>query len=195
MTDFRILLPPGWARLPLDSRAPLRVKNLVAERLQAVPAHRRAELRSRLTRELTAALETAARQGGIDVLLSIDPVAGRPVPASGLVTHVRRRADAGSLEGLLRALGSAGRGVRELGLVDVAGGPAARRLTSREERVPEEGGSSGGELTVTQVDYVVPVPGTDGLLLLTFCTPVEQLAPPLVKLFDVMAGSLRWVLT
>ena len=52
-----------------------------------------------------------------------------------------------------------------------------------------------GALTVTQVDFFVPVPGSDGLLLLTFTTPIEQLAPPLVKLFDVMGGSLRWVLT
>ncbi|WP_104524985.1 hypothetical protein [Blastococcus atacamensis] len=195
VTDFRILLPPGWARIPLDSRAPLRVKNLVTERVGAVPAPQRAELRAWLTRELTAALESAARQGGIDVLLSVDPVAGRPVPASGLVTHVRSPGGSSALEGLLGSLRSSGKGVRELGLVDVAGAPAVRRLSSRQEMVPDANGVRSGELTVTQVDYFVPVPGSDGWLLLTFTTPVEHLASPLVKLFDVIGGSLRWVLS
>ena len=123
-------------------------------------------------------------------------IPGRPVPASGLITHVRGRGD-GTLESLLRTLGSGGEGVRvrELGVVEVAGAPAVRRLTSRQEKVPDEDGGPGGVLTVTQVDFFVPVPGSDGLLLLTFSTPVEQLGPPLVKLFDVMGGSLRWVLT
>ncbi|RBY87092.1 hypothetical protein DQ244_17285 [Blastococcus sp. TBT05-19] len=196
VSDFRILLPPGWARVPLDGRAPLRIKNLVTERVRDLPAPRRAELRAWLTRELTAAIEAAARQGGIDVLLSVDPVAGRPVPASGLITHVRGRGD-GTFESLLRTLGSGGEGVqvRELGVVEVAGARAVRRLTSRREEVPAEDGGPGGVLTVTQVDFFVPVPGSDDLLLLTFTTPVEQLGPPLVKLFDVMGGSLRWVLT
>ena len=94
-------------------------------------------------------------------------------------------------------LGSGGKNVRvrELGVVEVAGARAVRRLTSRQERVPDEDGRPGDVLTVTQVDFFVPVPGSDGLLLLTFTTPVEQLGPPLVKLFDVMGGSLRWVLT
>jgi hypothetical protein len=197
VSDFRMLLPPGWARIPLDRRAPLRIRSLVTERVRDVPAPRRAELRAWLTRELTAAIEVAARQGGIDVLLSVDPVAGRPVPASGLVTHVRGRGGGGELEGLLRtlAVGRAGVRVHELGLVDVAGAPAVRRLTSRRDRVPAEADEPGAELTVTQVDYFVPVPGSDGLLLLTFTTPGEQLGPPLVKLFDVMARSLRWMLT
>ena len=189
--DFALLLPPGWARLPLDDRVPLRVKNLVAERVAAAPRRRRAELRALLTRELTAVLESAAGHGAIDVLLSVDPVAGRPVPASCLVTYLERRGDGGDLDVLVGALAPRADSpeVCEVDRVEVAGGPAVRRLTTRREQLPAEGGA----LVVTQLDYVVPLPGSGGLLVLTFTTPIEQLGPPLVKLFDVMGSSLRWV--
>jgi len=190
--DFALLLPPGWARLPLDARVPLRVKNLVAERVAGVPPRQRARVRARLTRELTSVLESAARQGGIDVLLSVDPVAGRPVPASCLVTHVEGPWN-GRIDSLVGTLVTRSGAVHEIGVVEVAGGPAVRRLSTRRERVLDEGDAPGGELTVTQLDYLLPLPGTDGLLVLTFSTPIEQLGPPLVRLFDVMACSLRWV--
>ncbi|SOD92953.1 hypothetical protein SAMN06272739_0091 [Blastococcus haudaquaticus] len=193
--DFTLLLPPGWARIPLDGRVPLRVKNLVTERVADVPVEQRETLRAALTRELTAVLESAARQGGLDVLLSVAPVAGQPVPASGLVTHLAGQGNGDALDSLVGTLaaGSGTSSVREIGVVEVAAGPAVRRLTTRRERVDGQGDLPGGVLTVTQVDYFVPLPGTRDLLVLTFTTPIEQLAPPLVQLFDVMGGSLRWV--
>lgn len=193
--DYTMLLPPGWARIPLDDQVPLRIRSLVAERLGAAPAERREALRTGLTRELTSVLGAAARRGGIDVLLSIDPVAGEPVPASALVTHLAGQGGGNALDALVGTLvvGGADHTVRELGVVEVAGGPAVRRLSARRERVPDEGDLRGGVLHVTQVDYFVPLPGTDDLLVLTFSTPIEQLGPPLVRLFDVMAESFRWV--
>ena len=193
--DFTMLLPPGWVRIPLDGKAPLRVKQLVAERLGAAPAEHREVLRSGLTRELTAAVETAGRRGGIDVFLSVDPVAGQPVPASGLVTHAQGPGGADALDSVMGTLVAGGDGVtvRELGVVEVAGGPAVRRLSTRSERVAAEAGLPGGVLHVTQIDHFVPLPGGNGLLVLTFSTPIEALGPPLVRLFDVMASSMRWV--
>lgn len=193
--DFTMLLPPGWVRIPVDDRAPLRIKQLVVERLGAAPAQHREALRTGLTRELAAALETAGRVGGLDVFLSVDPVAGQPVPASGLVTHAQGPGGPDALDSIMGTLvaGGDGVGVRELGVVEVAGAPAVRRLSTRSERVAAEAGLPGGVLIVTQVDHVVPLPGGGGLLVLTFSTPIEALAPPLMKLFDVMAASLRWV--
>jgi hypothetical protein len=193
--DFSLLLPPGWARIPLDDRVPLRIKNLVAERLSNAPPEQREGLRSSLTRELTETLASAARQGGLDVLLSLDPVAGQPVPASCLVTHLQGRSEGDVLESLLATLTTGGEelDVRELDVVEVADAPAVRRLSARHERVAPAGALPGGTLHVTQLEYFVPIPGQDGLLLLAFSTPIEQLGPPLVKLFDVMATGLRWV--
>ena len=193
--DFSVLMPPGWARIPLDDRVPLRIKNLVAERLANAPAEHREGLRSSLTRELTDTLASAARQGGLDVLLSLDPVAGQPVPASALITHLQGQSGEDPLSSLLGTLaaGSEELDVRELDVVEVAGGPAVRRLSMRGERVAPIGDLPGGVLHVTQLEYFVPVPGEGGLLVLAFSTPIEQLGPPLVKLFDVIATSLRWV--
>jgi hypothetical protein len=192
--DFAMLLPPGWARIPLDGKTPLRVKQLVAQRLSAASPEAREALRASLTRELTDTLATASRHGGLDVFLSIDPVAGMPVPASALVTHLQPEGS-DPLSGLLErfASGAGGVDVAELDVVEVGGAPAVRRLGTRRERVAPAGDLPGGVLTVTQLDYVVPVPGSAGVLVLTFSTPIEQLGPALVQLFDVMATSLRWV--
>lgn len=193
--DFTVLLPPGWARVPLDDRLPLRIKQLVEERVAGASGPHQAALRAALAHELSSTLETAVRHGGLDVLLSLDPVAGEPVPASALVTHLQQHGEDEPLAGLadVMATGADGVDVHELTVVQVAGGPALRRRSTREEHVPAMGEEPAGTLRVTQLEYAVPIPGTDGLLLLSFSTPVEALAEPLVTLFDVMATSLRWV--
>jgi hypothetical protein len=194
--DFTMLLPPGWARIPLDDRAPVRVRSLVARRLGAAPAEQREALRASLTKELTATLATAARNGGLDVFLSLDPVAGMPVPASALVTHLAVGEGGDDPLGPLMArfaAGGAGLVVEEIGVVAVADAPAVRRLSSRREAVPPAGDQPGGVFRVTQLEYLVPVPDVGGVLVIAFSTPVEWLGPSLVGLFDVMATSLRWV--
>jgi hypothetical protein len=190
-----MLLPPGWARIPLDDKTPVRVKNLVAARLSAAPAELRQALRTSLTREITDTLATAARHGGLDVFLSLDPVAGMPVPASALVTHLEETDGGDPLSALLERLAAGGDGVdvEEIDVVEVAGAPAVRRRSTRREAVAPAGDLPGGVLHVTQLEYLVPVPGAGGVLVLAFSTPIEQLGPPLVGLFDVMATSLRWV--
>ena len=194
--DFTLLLPPGWARIPLDERMPLRIKQLVDQRLSGAPVEHRTALRTGLTRELTDTLTRARRQGGLDVLLSLDPVARTPVPASALVTHLGAGGGDGAvLAPLLGTLVSGGPGldVVELGVVEVAGASAVRRRASRTERVPTQGDLPGGVLRVTQLEYFVPIPGGGGLLVLAFSTPIAPLAEALVGLFDVVAASLRWV--
>ena len=193
--DYTLLLPPGWARIPLDEKAPARVKALVAERLSAAPAEHREALRTGLTHDITRALASAGRNGGLDVLLSIDPVAGQPVPASAVVTHLEGQGDGDTLDSLLSTMasGTPGTEILELGVVEAADAPAVRRVSTRTERIEAAGDLPGGALHVTQVDYFVPLPGSDGVLVLTFSTPIAQLGPPLVRLFDVMATSLRWV--
>jgi hypothetical protein len=111
------------------------------------------------------------------------------------VTHLQADGPDDGLAALLDTLASGGDGLdlRELDLAEVAGAPAVRRLGTREEQVAPQGDLPGGVLRVTQLDYYVPIPGTDGILVLTFSTPIEQLGPALVGLFDVMATGLRWV--
>lgn len=42
------------------------------------------------------------------------------------------------------------------------------------------------------VDYQLRVPRSDMHLLLTFSTPLVQIADAMVELFDAVAGSLVW---
>ena len=48
---------------------------------------------------------------------------------------------------------------------------------------------------VTALEFHVPVPATDRLLLLTFSTPmpVPELVEAFVELFDAIAEGARWV--
>lgn len=193
--DFVLLLPPGWARIPLDDRAPLRVKQLVDERTGGVAPEHRQTLRTAMSAELTSALRTAADGGGLDMLISLDPVRGMPVPASGLITCIRGE-QAGGLDALVSALRSteADTEVLDMGVVQIAGADAARRRSVRTHHVPSAGPDlGGGDLRIHQLDVAVPVPGTPDVLLLSFSTPIEPLADALVQLFDVIAASLRWV--
>jgi hypothetical protein len=50
-------------------------------------------------------------------------------------------------------------------------------------------------LTVTSLDVFIPFPGGDGsarTLLLSFRTPVEAVADPMMMLFEAITESLRW---
>ncbi|MDO0926328.1 hypothetical protein QQY24_13170 [Streptomyces sp. TG1A-8] len=42
------------------------------------------------------------------------------------------------------------------------------------------------------VDYQLPVPRSDMHLLLTFSSPLVQIADAMAELFDAIAGSLVW---
>jgi hypothetical protein len=43
------------------------------------------------------------------------------------------------------------------------------------------------------LDYQLPVPGTEAHLLLTFSTPLVEIADAMVELFDAVAASLTWM--
>lgn len=180
-SDFTLLLPPGWVRLPLDGREHERVVALVNDKVQELPAQAREGLRRTLTRDVSASLEKARAAGGVDVFLCVAESHGVPIAASCLVTFLDTR-DELPLQGLLDEFAA-----DQVGLVTIAGAHAVRR------RYVEESESGEAVLTTTLVDYFVPLPASTGLLVLSFGTSLEPLAEALVQLFDAMAESLRWV--
>ena len=181
--DFGLLLPPEWVRIPIDARAPELVSRIVNARVQALPGGQRDGARRTLTRELTEALQAAADAGGIDVFLSLAERDGLPLAASCLVTHLSGR-DAVPLEALAAELTS---GDAEIDLVRVADAPAVRRRHTT--TVSSEAGSA----VSTEVDFFVPIPDSNGMIVLSFATGVEALTEALVTLFDAMAETLRWI--
>jgi hypothetical protein len=202
-SDYTLLLPPGWARLPTGPAAPPAVTRLVNQRLQSLPADKRDLLRRRLRREILTLLDRAEAAGGIEVHLLVDPVRGHAVSAACLASYVASSVPGPQLAAadLLPEITGEGAVVT---LVVVGGGAAVRRhyvaeasreLADLDPAVASNDVADGfGALPrTTHVDYVVPVPGSDGHLLLSFSTATGEVADELVLLFDAMASNLRWV--
>jgi hypothetical protein len=177
--DFAVLLPPGWARIPLDGRESARAATLAANKAAGLEEPQRSTVRDKLTRMIRRALRDARSAGGIDVLLSLAERDGIPLAASCLISYLDRGQEV-PLDMLAAELsakdGGAGGSVT---LTEVGSCPAVRR------RYIEDG--------ITKVDYFLPVPGRPtGFLVMAFGTPMEPLADALVTLFDAIAQSLRW---
>jgi hypothetical protein len=179
--DFAVLLPPGWARIPLDGREKARAVRLATQKTASLPEPQRSEVREKLTRQIRTALRDARAVGGIDVLLSLAERDGIPLAASCLISYV----DQGQpvpLDIMAGELSAKVPGqVGEAAVTELAnGGPAVRR------RWVDSG--------ITKVDYFVPVPGhPTGYLVMAFGTPMAPLADALVLLFDAIGQSLRWL--
>jgi hypothetical protein len=172
--DFAVLLPPGWARIPLDGRENARASALAAQKTADLTEPRRGQVRERLARLIRSALRDARSCGGIDIMLSLAERDGVPLAASCLISYV----DQGQrvpLEMLAAELSEKGGDVT---VAQVGGDAAVRRRY-------QEGG-------MAKLDYFLPLPGRTGLLVMSFGTPAEPLADAFVLLFDAIAQSLRW---
>lgn len=177
--DFAVLLPPGWARIPLDGREGARAATLAANKTANLAEPQRSAVREKLAQMIRRSLRDARSAGGIDVLLSLAERDGIPLAASCLISYLNQ--DRAVPLDMLAAELSAGDGEADadVSLTKVGGGPAVRR------RYVEDG--------ATKVDYFLPMPGRPtGYLVLAFGTPMQPLADALVTLFDAIARSLRW---
>ncbi|MGH3249825.1 MAG: hypothetical protein ACRDOI_26995, partial [Trebonia sp.] len=119
--------------------------------------------------------------GGLEMFLSLQHVAGVPLPASlaiFLVPPDDTRAVAA--DRLAQALDGED---RQITLIDLPAGRAVRVLRS-------SGSADEPESTIQEV--FVPVPGGGWWLLLTFATPLGPLVPAMTKLFDAICTTLRW---
>ncbi|MEU0769127.1 hypothetical protein ACWDN6_18730 [Streptomyces albogriseolus] len=169
--DYELLLPDGWFRIGIEPASRERsVGALVDRRFGGVDdaPHFKRRLRDDLLEQAAAAYD----QGGIELYLSMQQAGALTVPASLLVTllppgRVSEAADAS--------------------VVELAAGTAWRRRGCT-DAAPDDSEA----LPSVTLDYQVPVPGTGTHLLLTFSTPLVQIADAMVELFDAVAGSLRW---
>ena len=186
---WSLTLPPGWWHIPLDERRGQSVKALLDRRLASLPRDRVATLRRELEGELTRLAERAAQNDAVDMYLSVDLMRGLPVAATCLVTVVPTGVGTALPAAELAAM-MGDRSNDEVGVVEVAGAPAAR--VRRREPVDEADGYSSGDLPVTRLQVYVPVPNRAETLLLSFSTPIDPIADAMVALFDAIAGSLRW---
>ncbi|NKI42408.1 hypothetical protein [Streptomyces physcomitrii] len=193
--DYRLLLPEGWFRLALEEeRRAASVEALVDRQLRG--ADHLAYLRPQLRAELMARAEESYRGGGIELYLSLQQAGALTIPASLLVTLLRPEPGRAlpRLDDLAQELAAEAQPGREVSMEKTAAGRALR--VRREIRTEEE--TQQGEkqeqyaFDSVTVDYQLDIPGGQGQLLLTFSTPLVQLAEAMTELFDAIGGSLTW---
>lgn len=180
---FGLITPEDWFRVPLlpADRREASLRALVTRRFAGVDDQ--PVLRRKTEEHLLGTAEAAVEQGGVVLYLSFLEAGGIPLSASLLISHLYERFDgldavaalAGSGEVSLETLPAVGRVARVL-----------RRERTKQSR------KLGSEFEDTVVEYFVPVPGRDEVLMLTFSTPLEPIADAMVGLFDAVAATLRW---
>ncbi|MEV7077161.1 hypothetical protein AB0N88_01200 [Streptomyces sp. NPDC093516] len=178
-----MITPEDWFRVPLlpADRREASLRALVTRRFAGVDDQ--PVLRRKTEEHLLGTAEAAVEQGGVVLYLSFLEAGGIPLSASLLISHLYERFDgldavaalAGSGEVSLETLPAVGRVARVL-----------RRERTKQSR------KLGSEFEDTVVEYFVPVPGRDEVLMLTFSTPLEPIADAMVGLFDAVAATLRW---
>jgi hypothetical protein len=182
---YRLVVPQGWWAVELDpERTAASVAALVEHQWRGVDdaPHLKAQARAELNRQAAAAREA----GGLELYLSVDALEGVPLSASLLVSSAAL-AGPGELTELADRRRRNGADVVPVQL------PAGPALRSRWAEASTLDGVEDAELPVTTcLDVHVPVPGLPRVLLLSFRTPLEPLAQPMVELFDAITTTLQW---
>lgn len=193
--SYALLLPPGWWHVPLETAAARRsVKRLLDDMFARMPRDRVARLRHELEQEMRSLVARAVDAGSVDLWMLAQPVRGLPVTASLTTTVVPAAAD-GDRTALVQGL--AGHGVDQVEQVLLPCGPAVRRLRRTAPLATPPAGEDARTLAeatpgATVVEYVLDVPESRDLLLLTFSTTSAPVADALVAVFDAVAESLEW---
>jgi len=186
---YRIVLPPGWARIPLRSGTDA----AVAAVLGAISAGLPAEATEQIGAELRRAVTAATNSNGIDLYLPVTTPLGPVIAGSFVVAQVAF----GATEPLDPALLLAG----------LAADPGVQRVIvdgtfcSRAESTAPADPARGGAMPSRRVDYVLPVPDDpDRWVVVTFSAlrahdPTDDPSTVWVELFDAIMGTFRWTRT
>jgi hypothetical protein len=198
-TGFRIPTPGNWFDLDLDPRTRNQsIADLVDSRIATTPEI--AERRQELVRLLRRVAREAAEGGAIFASMVSEIVTGTGMSASVLVVVRAVTADGpaeapltdpASLAGAVAAGRETGDGARDqpdVGVVELGCGRAVRVAGRREHELP---GTSQSLLT-WEVQYFIPVPSTELIMVVTFSTPALSFAEPFTGLFDTMAERLEF---
>jgi hypothetical protein len=180
---FGLITPEDWYRIPLQppERREASVSALIKRQFAGVDDQ--PVLRRKAEAQLRDTAQAGVDQGGVVLYLSFLEAGGIPLSASLLVSRLHQRFD-----GLDAVAALAGSG--EVGLVTLPAAGRAARLLRRERT--KQSRKLGSEFADTVVEYFVPVPDRDEVLMLTFSTPLEPIADAMVGLFDAVAETLRW---
>lgn len=198
---FAVTVPPSWFELDLaPATRDSAIATLVDERVRDQPELR--EHRSEISRILRQQAREAWDSGARFCAGMVEPTDEGPITASALVSIVPgplgvEPGGQAHLEALLAPLAprqAAGQDDtwREVSVVEVPGTAGAARAWGVEDvDLPMDG----GWVRVVQLLQLVPVPGSNAVVLLACSSPVVPLADVLVDLFHAVADTLRVVRT
>lgn len=194
---YTLVIPPGWARIPLRDGTQEAVKKIVDEAAERVsgdlPRDKVAEARLELYRRLNTSVKEARQRDGVDLYLPVEPMHGYLIAASIIVTKLdTAQHDGVSRQDVLKQLLA---GSADSEPVEVDGSGAVRK-----ERAMPADVEKGVEAPSKHVDYLVQVPssGTDsGWVVVSFSTlgdgnPESDFTEILVELFDAVMTTFRW---
>lgn len=185
--DYRIAVPDGWERIVLEPETwDERIAAIVEKQFRGVDnaPHLKAQMRA----ELRTQAENGRASGGLELYLSLMTLGNVPLPGGFLVTLIPPQDTAPPpLEDLALALGANGADVL------IADYPAGPGLVTRAWEQPDPDHQIGNTEPVFHMSVQIQVPNTYAYLLLSFSTPVAQLAGPLAELFSSIVSTLRWV--
>lgn len=196
-TGYTLVIPPGWARIPLREGTKEALEEIFFKHMEKVPdgvsrddAMRfRLELRQSLQKKARA----ARRYGGLDLYLPVSPRDGKIISASMVVSELPIGSEEKAQnERVLERLSAstAGPGVS---VVKVGDSNAVRR-----EHIAAAESDEEFDLASRRVAYAMPIEG-DGKkwLSINFSTPGDgdpesEFSDVLVELFDAVVTTFRW---
>jgi hypothetical protein len=190
--DYRLVLPPGWARIPLDERAPAASSAIVNRAVQNSPIGSQSQVRRFVSNQLREVVQGARTVSGIDLYLPVELVAGAPLALSIVVSAPQLPESENSAADALLAFAARGGATA----VEVGGRLAVRQVGEAPAVV---GGD--GQLKVPEsrrISYAIVPPTGDRLLIVTGSmlriptANADRVLDALEQLFDAMALSVRF---
>ena len=192
---FSLAVPSSWWELDVDPAT--RASALAArldEQVRDVPELR--EHRSALARLLREQAESAWEAGASYCATLVEPTDDGPITASAVVLVVPAPLPTDGRDRLAVVMepfppsppSGADSTWRSVEVVDVPGaGRAGRTWGVDDVELPD----GAGRLRTVLMQTLVPLPGTDRVLVLTCSSPVLPLADDLLDLLDAISGTLE----
>ncbi|GAB3271600.1 hypothetical protein GCM10027456_59530 [Kineosporia babensis] len=191
-TGWSLMVPTTWSRIRLARDRQEQVAALIGRAFATVSRDQGAGLRREMERELLTLADQAHDRGAVEFYLLSDVMRGLPLAASCVVTVLPESLPANvDPEILARVLVQGPEAEPRTVSIDGQDVPALK--VSQVQYFPaEKPGEPQPRATVSGLDVYAPFPDRSQILLLSFRTPVDVVADPMLFLFEAIAGSLRW---
>lgn len=190
---YRLILPPGWARIPLHDDPHAAIDRILDMSFQDLPRDEVWQVRRDLRKQLLEQVDKARDNEGVDLYLPVERVHGVTIPASFVVAVLPfSSTETPSAEDVL-ALWIAE--AADAAPVDIDGSLAAR---AERVEVGVAGAEDGSQFPSRRVDYLIRFPLPDDVwLTISFSTigdgrPDSEFTTMMVQLFDAVVGTFRW---